>query len=45
MLFRSEPGVYDAQQEERRAELEANAAEETRLTDSGQRGVKVADRV
>ncbi|GAA4129789.1 NAD(P)/FAD-dependent oxidoreductase [Nocardioides fonticola] len=41
----SAPGEYDAKAEERRAELEAIAAEETRLTDSGQRGVKVADRV
>ena len=41
----SAPGEYDAKSEERRAELEAIAAEETRLTDSGQRGVKVADRV
>jgi len=40
----SAPGVYDATrellEETRRAELEARAAEEARLTDSGERGVK-----
>jgi NADH dehydrogenase len=40
----SAPGAYDAAQElvatSRRAELEAKAAEEARLTDSGQRGVR-----
>ncbi len=39
----SEPGAYDAAQsmiqETRRAELEARAAEEARLTDTGSRGV------
>ncbi|WP_101523392.1 NAD(P)/FAD-dependent oxidoreductase [Nocardioides houyundeii] len=37
----SDPGVYDARREDedRRAELEARAAEEARLTDAGERGV------
>ena len=41
----SEPGAYDdkrtADAEQRRAELEAQALEEVRLTDEGERGVKV----
>ena len=45
----SPPGVYDAThdllQASRRAELEARAAEEARLTDSGQRGRKREERV
>src|SRR6476660_5754835 len=44
----SEPGAYDAAQAlletTRRAELEAIAAEEARLTDAGERGVKVGER-
>jgi NADH dehydrogenase len=40
----SPPGAYDAARElvetTRRAELEAKAAEEARLTDSGERGVR-----
>jgi NADH dehydrogenase len=40
----SAPGAYEAAQDlvatSRRAELEAKAAEEARLTDTGQRGVK-----
>jgi NADH dehydrogenase len=40
----SSPGEYDAQREaaeaQRRAELEARAAEEARLTDAGERGLK-----
>ena len=43
----SPPGVYDATREmieaTRRAELEARAAEEARLTDSGERGMKRED--
>ena len=39
----SDPGQYDAEAElARRAELEAQAAEEVRLTDERERGVKVA---
>jgi NADH dehydrogenase len=42
------PGEYDAakerEQEERRRELEAAAAEEARLTDSGERGVPAEQR-
>jgi NADH:ubiquinone reductase (H+-translocating) len=39
----SEPGEYDAARAEaRRAELEAQALEEARLTDAGERGVKVS---
>lgn len=42
----SDPGAYDAAQAlletTRRAELEAQAAEEARLTDAGERGVRVA---
>ena len=42
----SEPGAYDAARQlletTRRAELEAQAAEEARLTDAGERGVKTA---
>lgn len=46
----SDPGVYDAARSvletTRRAELEAQAEEEARLTDAGERGVRVAaDRV
>jgi NADH dehydrogenase len=45
----SDPGAYDAArallETTRRAELEAQAAEETRLTDSGARGVRVEQRV
>ncbi|WP_395690650.1 NAD(P)/FAD-dependent oxidoreductase [Nocardioides sp.] len=45
----SDPGSYDAAQAlletTRRAELEARAAEEARLTDSGERGVPVEQRV
>ena len=45
----SDPGAYDAGRElletTRRAELEAQAAEEARLTDSGQRGVPAEHRV
>ena len=39
----SDPGEYDAQrrEEEQRAELEAQALEQARLTDSGERGVSV----
>jgi NADH dehydrogenase len=44
----SAPGAYDRAQEilevSRRAELEARALEEARLTDSGQRGVRVDQR-
>jgi NADH dehydrogenase len=44
----SEPGAYDAAremiEETRRAELEARAAEEARLTDTGVRGVPVEQR-
>jgi NADH dehydrogenase len=42
----SEPGAYDAARQmleiTRRAELEARALEEARLTDAGERGVHVA---
>ena len=45
----SDPGAYDAAramlETTRRAELEAQAAEETRLTDAGERGVPVEQRV
>jgi NADH dehydrogenase len=45
----SDPGAYDAArallETTRRAELEAQAEEEARLTDAGQRGVPAADRV
>ena len=45
----SDPGAYDAARQlletTRRAELEAQALEEARLTDAGQRGVPVAERV
>ncbi len=45
----SDPGAYDAARElvetTRRAELEAQAAEEARLTDAGERGVPVEQRV
>jgi NADH dehydrogenase len=45
----SDPGAYDAArallETTRRAELEAQALEEARLTDSGQRGVPVEQRV
>jgi len=45
----SNPGTYDAAralvETTRRAELEARAAEEARLTDAGQRGVPVDQRV
>jgi NADH dehydrogenase len=45
----SDPGAYDTAREllesTRRAELEAQALEEARLTDSGERGVKVGERV
>jgi NADH dehydrogenase len=45
----SDPGAYDAArallETTRRAELEAQAAEEARLTDSGERGVPVEQRV
>jgi NADH dehydrogenase len=44
----SEPGAYDAAREiletTRRAELEARAREEARLTDAGERGVHAGDR-
>jgi NADH dehydrogenase len=44
----SEPGAYDAARQlletTRRAELEAQAAEEARLTDAGERGMKVGER-
>jgi len=41
----SQPGVYDAEVEStRRAELEAQAAEEARLTDAGERGVAASSR-
>lgn len=44
----SDPGAYDAAREmletTRRAELEAQAEEEARLTDAGERGVKVEQR-
>ena len=43
----SDPGAYDAAREmletTRRAELEAQALEEARLTDAGERGVPVAE--
>jgi NADH dehydrogenase len=43
----SDPGAYDAAKElletTRRAELEARAVEEARLTDSGERGAHLAD--
>jgi len=38
----SEPGEYDALLEARRDELEANAAEEARLTDAHERGVRTS---
>ncbi|HET6627073.1 MAG TPA: NAD(P)/FAD-dependent oxidoreductase [Nocardioidaceae bacterium] len=45
--FVTSPGEFDAQrakaEAERRAELEAQAAEEARLTDSGERGTKQED--
>jgi NADH dehydrogenase len=45
----SDPGAYDAARElletTRRAELEARALEEARLTDAGERGVPVEQRV
>ncbi|MDN4163368.1 NAD(P)/FAD-dependent oxidoreductase [Nocardioides abyssi] len=42
----SPPGEYDAQREQaRRDELEAQAAEEVRLTDAGERGTRPAERV
>jgi NADH dehydrogenase len=45
----SDPGAYDAARQlletTRRAELEAQALEEARLTDAGQRGVPVGERV
>lgn len=45
----SDPGEYDALRSQieasRRAELEEQAAEEARLTDAGERGVKVEQRV
>ena len=42
----SEPGEFDAESErQRRAELEAQAQEEVRLTDDGARGVKTDARV
>jgi NADH dehydrogenase len=45
----SDPGTYDAAramlETTRRAELEAQAAEEARLTDAGERGVPVEQRV
>lgn len=44
----SQPGAYDAARElletSRREELEAQAAEEARLTDEGQRGANLGDR-
>ncbi|WP_244930233.1 NAD(P)/FAD-dependent oxidoreductase [Nocardioides sp. W7] len=44
----SQPGAYDAARElletSRREELEAQAAEEARLTDSGQRGANLGER-
>jgi NADH dehydrogenase len=41
----SEPGEYDAAQEaQRRADLEARALEEARLTDTGARGVPAGER-
>ena len=44
----SEPGSYDASraivETTRRAELEAQAAEEARLTDAGERGVRIGER-
>ncbi|ABL83786.1 MULTISPECIES: NAD(P)/FAD-dependent oxidoreductase [unclassified Nocardioides] len=44
----SDPGAYDATRElletTRRAELEAQALEEARLTDAGERGVRTGDR-
>jgi NADH dehydrogenase len=45
----SDPGAYDAAREmletTRRAELEARAAEEARLTDQGERGIHTGERV
>ncbi|NHC24986.1 NAD(P)/FAD-dependent oxidoreductase [Nocardioides sp. IC4_145] len=42
----SPPGEYDAQREQaRRDELEAQAAEEVRLTDQGERGTRPSERV
>jgi NADH dehydrogenase len=45
----SDPGAYDAARQlletSRRAELEAQALEEARLTDAGQRGLSPAERV
>ena len=45
----SDPGEYDAlragHEADRRAELEAQALEETRLTDAGERGVPSGDKV
>ncbi|WP_122818870.1 NAD(P)/FAD-dependent oxidoreductase [Nocardioides pantholopis] len=45
----SEPGAYDSAQaaadQERRAQLEAQAAEEARLTDAGERGTRPPERV
>ncbi len=45
----SEPGEYDAGrarlEDERRRELEAQAREEARLSDAGERGVKTGERV
>ncbi|MDN4174462.1 NAD(P)/FAD-dependent oxidoreductase [Nocardioides sp. SOB77] len=42
----SPPGEYDAQREQaRRDELEAQAAEEVRLTDAGERGTRPSERV
>ncbi|MEI5674143.1 MULTISPECIES: NAD(P)/FAD-dependent oxidoreductase [unclassified Nocardioides] len=45
----SQPGAYDAARElletSRREELEAQAAEEARLTDSGQRGANLGEKV
>ncbi|WP_372729792.1 NAD(P)/FAD-dependent oxidoreductase [Nocardioides sp.] len=44
----SEPGAYDASRQmletTRRAELEAQAAEEARLTDAGERGTRAGER-
>ena len=45
----SDPGEYDALraglEADRRAQLEAQAAEEARLTDAGERGVPSGDKV
>ncbi|MEV7432034.1 MULTISPECIES: NAD(P)/FAD-dependent oxidoreductase [unclassified Nocardioides] len=42
----SQPGEYDAQRDQaRRDELEAQAAEEVRLTDAGERGTRPSERV